>query len=101
LIQLIKNELDWDVAAALLYDPICTNSNCTGLLRGALNRGLQVSIVEFAYQTCSAMSDISRPDYQAKRQDIFLRLSELMLVYEGYLRPRLMEIQLKSREVLI
>lgn len=99
--QIIRTQLSWNEAEPLLYGPLCDTSNatCMKLIRGAFSRGVQVSVVEFAYQVTSLMNQIAL-DYTGQRAHILKAVSELMLAYEGYLRPQLLRIQLRSLEIL-
>ena len=102
LIQLIRNELAWDLVTSLLYNPICVNESttCPLLMRGTLTRGMQVSLVEFLYQSIYIMRQMIFPGYPQSRLTLIRKTSELMLAYEEYVRPKLLNIQVTSLEVL-
>lgn len=69
-------------------------------MRGTLTRGMQVSLVEFLYQSIYIMRQMIFPGYPQSRLTLIRKTSELMLAYEEYVRPKLLNIQATSLEVL-
>lgn len=99
--QLLRQWLAWDKVESILYRSLCNehDTTCPRLLRGAFRVGLQASVMEFAATTADTLSSLAIGD-STQHPTLARAVSELMLAYENYLRPQLLNIQLLSLQVM-